>query len=133
MVRSVRTAVIRGELARVWEVVTLVEAYPVWRRDVGRVEVLDAGRFVEYTEKGYATTFTTTQRREGFCWVFLMENRGMTGRWEGLFAAGGPGKTLVRFTEEVQAKGKLPRLVLKGYLRRQQGRFLADLKKAVRG
>lgn len=122
-------AVLPADISRVWEIVTSPERYS-WRSDLGKTEVLSGEKFVEYTKDGYATTFTVTNTEPCRRWEFDMENSRMKGHWTGIFAQAGE-QTEVDFTEEVTAKSLLLKPFVKPFLKKQQGLFLADLKKAL--
>ena len=47
------------DVKKVWEIVTSLEKYS-WRSDLSKIEILNDKQFVEYTNEGYATTFTIT-------------------------------------------------------------------------
>ena len=131
MAISRTAALLPAEPALVWETVTAVGDY-TWRSDLSRTEVLDGDRFVEYTKQGYPTTFTTTVWQPCARWEFDMENARMRGHWTGLFRPA-DGGTQVVFTEAVTPKNPLLGPFVGAYLKKQQARFLADLKKALEG
>ena len=54
----------------------------------------------------------------------------MRGHWTGLFTQTEEG-TEMEFTETVEVKKRFLKLFVKGYLKRQQTRFVSDLKKAL--
>ena len=124
-------AVLPCQLQTVWEAVTAVERYALWRSGLRGVAVLDEKRFVEYTNTGFATTFTTTVWEPYSRWEFDMENRNMTGHWTGVFTPHGQGETAVTFTEQVQVKKVYFRPLITPYLKRQQAQFVLDLRKAL--
>lgn len=118
------------EAEKVWEVVTSLEQYS-WRRDLGRIEVLKEGQqFVEYTKDGYATTFTITAFELCQRYEFDMENSNMQGHWVGIFTEQ-DGKTSIDFTEDVTAKKWFMKPFVRGYLKKQQAAYVADLQKAL--
>lgn len=117
------------ELNKVWETVTSLTAYG-WRSDLGKIEVLSDTRFVEYTKDGYATTFTTTALEPYRRWEFDLENGNITGHWRGLFSEV-DGQTQLVLVEAVTAKKLWMRPFVKTYLKRQQARYIADLKRAL--
>lgn len=117
------------DIRKVWETVTDVENYG-WRSDLSRTEVLDEKRFLEYTTEGYATTFTVTVSEYCKRWEFDMENSNMKGHWIGLFTQKGE-ETEVDFTEEVITKKFFMRPFVSSYLKKQQARFISDLRKAL--
>ena len=114
---------------RVWQVVTDLTS-TAWRSDLARVEVLDESRFVEHTRGGYATNFTVITCEPPRHWAFTMENGNMCGSWEGIFEAA-EGGTLLHCTETVNAKRWWMHPFVPGYLKRQQRRYLEDLRKEL--
>ena len=116
--------------AQVWDTVTDF-AHTAWRSDLARVEVLDEAHFVEHTKSGYATNFTVMACEPICFWAFTMENENMSGFWEGRFEPVGGG-TRLTCTEIVTAKRWWMRPFVPGYLKRQQKRYLDDLRKELR-
>ena len=116
-------------VVRVWQTVTDL-AHTAWRSDLARVEVLDETHFVEYTKSGYATNFTVTACEPFRRWAFTMENDNMFGSWEGVFEAA-EGCTQLTCTEIVHAKHWWMHPLVPGYLKRQQKRYLDDLRKEL--
>lgn len=116
-------------VVQVWQTVTDL-AHTVWRSDLARVEVLDETHFVEYTKSGYATNFTVTACEPFRRWAFTMENDNMFGSWEGVFEAA-EGGTQLTCTEIVHAKHWWMHPFVPGYLKRQQKRYLDDLRKEL--
>ena len=114
---------------RVWQVVTGL-TNTAWRSDLAWVEVLDETHFVEHTKSGYATNFTVTAYEPLRRWAFAMENGNMSGSWEGIFEAA-EGGTRLHCTETVGVKHWLMRPFVPGYLKRQQKRYLDDLRREL--
>ena len=114
---------------RVWQTVTDL-AHTGWRSDLARVEILDETHFVEYTKSGYATHFTIMACEPPRLWAFTMENGNMSGSWEGVFEAV-EGGALLTCTETVTAKRWWMGPFVPGYLKRQQKRYLEDLRKKL--
>lgn len=129
MARSRVKAIFQYEVKKVWEVVTSLENYE-WRSDLSKIEIVNDKTFIEYTKEGYQTTFTMTQREPFARWEFDMDNDNMHGHWIGVFTAR-DGMTEIDFTEEVTAKKLLLKPFVKGYLKKQQERYITDLKKAL--
>ena len=129
MVTVHMTAVLPGDVQQVWTVVTGVENYS-WRSDLSRTEVLSAEQFVEHTQTGAQTLFTITAAEPGRRWELDMENSRMRGHWVGLFSEKGA-ETAIQFTETLHVKNPLLRPFVKRYLRKQQARFVADLRNAL--
>lgn len=114
---------------RVWETVTDLSRQS-WRTDAARVEVTGESSFVEYTAGGFATAFTVTRREPPRFWAFDLENENIRGRWTGEFTPSPKGCKVV-FTEEVAAKRVWMRPLAGLYLRKQQKRYLEDLRRAL--
>ena len=104
--------------------------YPVWRSDVGKTEIRSDRQLIEYTKGGNATVFTVTAAEPYRRWEFDMENSRMRGHWAGIFTAR-EGHTEIVLTETVTAKKLLLRPFVKAYLKKQQARYVSDLKKAL--
>lgn len=114
---------------KVWDIVTSLENYQ-WRSDLSKIEVINETQFVEYTKDGYATTFTITSSEPYKRWAFDMENSNMKGHWTGLFTEKN-GQTEIVFTEDVAPKKWIMKPFIKGFLKKQQELYVADLKKAL--
>lgn len=123
-------AVIQSDIETVWKAVTETERYHTWRSDVSKTETVNDRQFIEYTQDGYPTTFTVTLIEPYRRWEFDIENSNMKGHWIGNFTAEGK-ETVVEFTETVIAKKIFMKPFVKAYLKKQQERFIADLKKAL--
>lgn len=74
-----------------------------------------------------ATRFTITASEFCSLWEFDLENENLRGHWIGVFT---PQKTatMVEFTEKIDVRNPLMRLFARRYLKRQQARYLADLR-----
>ena len=114
---------------RVWQVVTDLTS-TAWRSDLTQVEVLDETHFAEHTKSGYATHFTVTACEPLRRWAFTMENGNMSGSWEGIFETAGSGARLT-CTETVNARHWWMCPFVPGYLKRQQKRYLDDLRREL--
>lgn len=119
----------KTDIEKVWNVVTSLTDYS-WRSDLERIEVTGEKEFVEYTREGYATRFTITAKEPCKRYEFDMENDNMKGHWTGIFAYEN-GVTSIDFTEEVETKKLVMKPFVKGYLKKQQAAYIADLKKAL--
>ena len=118
------------DVVKVWDTVTSLDNY-FWRSDISKVEIVNATQFVEYTKDGYATTFTITAITPYERWELDIENGNIKGHWIGVFLQNG-GETTIDFTESVVAKKLLMKPFVKGYLKKQQALYVADLGKALR-
>ena len=126
---STATALVPHPPERVWAVVTDLDRWQ-WRSDLRRLDHAGEDAFTEYDKTGFPTRFTVTDRRPPSRWAFDVDNANLTGRWTGTFSPEGVG-TRVTFTETITVKKPWMRLFAKGYLRRQQARYLADLGRAL--
>lgn len=122
-------AVIDCDIETVWQIVTSLKDYS-WRGDIAKIEVISEREFIEYTAKGYETTFKITDREELRYWAFDIENTSIHGHWSGVFASK-DGKTEITFTEDITAKKWFMKPFVKGYLQKQQAQYVADLQRAV--
>lgn len=125
---------IRAEFAcdveKVWDVVTSLEEYS-WRSDLGKIEILEPGRrFAEHTKDGYVTEFTITAFEPYKRYEFDMENENMKGHWIGIFSGHG-GKSMIEFTEDVTAEKIFMKPFVKGYLKKQQEKYVEDLRRKL--
>lgn len=128
IVSSIKT-VFQSDIKKVWDTVLSVENYS-WRSDLSRTEVLNEKQFIEYTKDGYTTVFSVTVTEPYKQWEFNMENKNMRGHWVGIFTQKGD-KTEVEFTECITAKKIFLKPFVKIYLKKQQSRFIEDLKKEL--
>lgn len=129
MVTSNIKASIPCDIHIVWNVVTEVKNY-TWRHDLSKTEVISDKKFIEYTKKGYPTTFTITIIEPYRRWEFDMENSNMKGHWVGIFTCK-DNETEIDFTEYVTAKKFFMKPFVKLYLKKQQNQFVLDLKKLL--
>lgn len=125
-------AIIPSDLRKVWDFVLDIENYDTWRSDLGKTEIISEKQFIEYTKDGYSTTFTVTKEDPYRRWEFDMENSDMKGHWIGVFTDKGS-ETEIDFTECVEAKKIFMKPFVKLYLKKQQARFVADMRNALGG
>ncbi len=123
-------AKIPGDIQTVWKTVTDFASYSAWRSDLARTETVSEKQFTEYTKDGYPTAFTVTAEEPYRRWEFDMENSNMRGHWVGIFTSCGM-ETEIDFTECVTAKKFYMKPFVKPFLKKQQGQFVEDLKKAL--
>ena len=126
---SIATALVPYPPERVWAVVTDLDCWQ-WRSVLSRLDHVGEDAFTEYDRSGFPTRFTVTERRPLSRWAFDLDNANLAGRWAGEFRPEGGG-TQVTFTETITVKKPWMRFFAKGYLRRQQARYLADLGRAL--
>lgn len=130
MTVSNRKAILQSDIYSVWETVLGIDDYSKWRSDLSKTEVVNEKQFVEYTKKGYPTTFTVTAAEPYKRWEFDMENGNMKGHWIGIFTAKGT-ETEIDFTEYVTGKNIFLKPFVSAFLKKQQARYVADLMKAL--
>ena len=123
-------SIIQSDIDNVWETVLAVKNYNKWRSDVSKTEIINEKKFIEYTKDGYSTTFTVTFIKPLNRWEFDMENSNMKGHWIGIFTSIDD-KTKIDFTEQVTPKKFFMKPFVKSYLKKQQARFVVDLKKVL--
>ncbi len=128
MAVSTIKATLDKDIETVWKIVTSLTEYQ-WRSDLSKIEVLSENQFVEYTKDGYGTTFTVTACEPCKRWEFDMENSNMTGHWVGQFEEKGD-KTEITFTEDVTARKVILKPLVGIFLKKQQARYVEDLRKA---
>ena len=120
-------AVFPRDIETVWAAVTSLDDCS-WRSDLSKIEVINDRQFAEYTKDGFSTTFTITVKEPFSRYEFDMENENIKGHWTGIFTQNG-NQTEVDFTEDVTAKKLFMKPFVKGYLKKQQARYIEDLRK----
>ncbi len=123
-------AIIQSDIHKVWEIISEINNYSLWRSDVSKTETVNEKQFIEYTKEGYPTTFTITVAEAYKRWEFDMENSNMKGHWIGIFTSKGA-ETEIDFTEHIIAKKFFMKPFVKPFLKKQQAQFVMDLKKAL--
>ena len=120
------------EVEKVWELVTSLDKYS-WRSDLEKIVVTVSDKeFEEHTKDGYVTKFKITAFDEYRNYEFDMENENMQGHWSGKFSYE-DGITLIEFTEDVIAKKLIMKPFVGMYLKKQQVKYIQDLRKALGG
>lgn len=100
-----------------------------WRSDLSKIEIVNEKQFIEYSKEGYPTTFTITPIEPYKRFEFDMDNSTMRGHWIGILTSKGS-KTEIDFTEYVTTKKFFMKPFVKVYLKKQQVKFVNDLKKS---
>ncbi len=118
------------EVEKVWKMVTSLNNYS-WRSDLDKIVVtVPEKEFEEYTKDGYVTKFKITAFDKYKRYEFDMENSNMQGHWTGIFAYSN-GVTVIEFTENVTAKKLIMKPFVGNYLKKQQTKYIHDLKNAL--
>lgn len=132
MAVSAINAEFQCEVEKVWELVTSLDQYS-WRSDLDKIVVtVPEKEFEEHTKDGYVTKFTITAFDECKKYEFDMENDNMQGHWLGKFSHNA-GITYIEFTEDVTAKKWMMKPFVGMYLKKQQAKYIQDLRKALEG
>lgn len=118
---------IPADIETVWKVVTALDDY-AWRSDIVRIERQHDGSFTEYTSSGIATRFIVTSFEPCSRYEFDLENENLQGHWRGRFRQTAHG-TEIMFTETIMVKRWWLIPMVKLFLKKQQKRYVADLKR----
>lgn len=130
MAISNRRVLLPYDLEDVWSIVVSLDNYK-WRSDLSSIEIIEDGkRFAEHTKDGYTTEFTITTLTPMSRYEFDMDNANIHGHWVGKFSKE-QGGCLIDFTENVIAKKIRMKPFVKGYLKKQQATYLADLRRTL--
>ena len=113
---------------RVWQTVTDL-MNTAWRGDLARVEILNETHFVEHTKSGYATSYRYGLRAAR--WAFTMENGSMSGTWEGRGSLRRRRRRPANLHRDRHRQTLVDAPLVPGYLKRQQKRYLDDLRKEL--
>lgn len=130
MVRANIKKVFYCDKDRLWDIIINNYNYS-WRSDISKIEVIDEEHFIEYTKNNYPTKFTITSKIKLEKYEFDLENSNIKGKWTGLFREVSDGKIELDFTEEIEVKNFLMKLLTKLYLKSQQKRYMKDLESEV--
>lgn len=129
MAVSTIKATFHCDIENVWKIVTDLENY-AWRSNLSRIEITGKNTFTEYTTDGFSTDFTVTANERFSRWEFDLENANISGHWTGVFIPNG-NTTNIEFTENVTAKKFFMKPLLKTFLKKQQARYIEDLRRAL--
>lgn len=116
-------------IQQVWNLMTSLDTY-AWRSDISEIKVLDDQKLQERSLDGITTTFTITKKEPYRVYAFSIENKNMSGSWEGCLYDTDAG-TQVIFTEEVRVKKFYMKPFIKGFLQKQQETYMQDLANAL--
>lgn len=134
-VTTVREAIVRAPVDRVFALVTDVAHQPEWRSDVGRITVADDGAsWVEHTRSGDDINFRAVETVPNSKFEIVYQSKlGFSGRWVGSFTPRDAETTVFRIEETTTTPSILGRLM--GRIFAPPGShtdlYLNDLEKAV--
>ena len=127
MVKTTIEAVFNEPIETIWHIVTDL-GNAEWRSDLSKIEVLEDKKvFIEYTNQGFPTKFVITAYEPLKLYAFTMDNKNISGKWIGEFQAISETKTKIIFVEDVSSKKIYMKPFVKGYLNKQQKRYVEDL------
>lgn len=117
---------------KVWDIVTNNKDYH-WRSDLEKIEIVDEIHFIEYNNEKNYTTFTITQKQPYEIYTFTMENQLFLGRWTGIFQEDEKEGTKILFTEEIQIKNPVMRIIalFAMNIKKMQTTYIKDLKRKL--
>ena len=115
---------------KLWEIITDNANYK-WRTDLLKIEIKDETHFIEYTTNNFPTYFTITAKEKLKEYKFDLENTNLKGKWIGIFKELPNGNIELDFTEEIEVKNFIMKLLAKPYLKSQQKKYMKDLEKEL--
>ncbi len=113
-----------------WKIITDNDDFS-WRSDLSDIQITDDTHFIEIDKSGYPTYFTITKKEMFKEYRFDLENSNIKGRWIGKFEEIAENVIELDFTEEIEAKNLLIKLLAKSYLQSQQKKYCRDLQKKI--
>ena len=119
----------KSKVEKVWDVVTNNEDYQ-WRSDVKCLEIINDEEFIEHTESDFETHFIITKKEYCKQYEFDLQNKNMKGHWTSTFEKTPQGCVVV-FTEVVEVRNMVMKLMAKPYLKKQQRKYRDDLYKKL--
>ncbi|MBS5682492.1 MAG: polyketide cyclase [Clostridia bacterium] len=115
---------------KLWDIITDNSNYK-WRTDLLKIEIKDETHFIEYTTNNFPTYFTITAKEKLKEYKFDLENTNLKGKWIGIFKELPNGNIELDFTEEIEVKNFIMKLLAKPYLKSQQKKYMKDLEKEL--
>ncbi|MFI3257947.1 MAG: hypothetical protein R3Y36_06590 [Spirochaetales bacterium] len=126
---AVITATFASNIEKVWQIVTDNHNFR-WRSDVSDIQIADENHFIEISTNGYKTEFEITDKKSFKYYAFKIKGQNMSGEWQGIFSECENG-THIEFIEKITVKNPLMYVLLGFYLKKQQSRYIRDLRKAL--
>ncbi len=121
------TAYFESDLKKIWDIVTDTNNTS-WRSDITRTEASEE-EFTEYSGN-IQTKFKIIAKEPYRYYALEISNKNLSGRWDGIFSPDGGGSKL-DITEEITVSSPAMKLLAGVYLRRQQRKYISDLKRAL--
>lgn len=130
MVKSIIKKQFHCDKDKLWDVITDNYNYS-WRSDLSKIDIIDEKHFIEYGKNNFPTYFTITAKEKLKEYKFNLENANFKGKWIGIFKELPNGNIELDFTEEIEVKNFIMKLLAKFYLKSQQKKYMKDLEKEL--
>lgn len=130
MVKSIIKKQFHCDKDKLWDVITDNYNYS-WRSDLSKIDIIDEKHFIEYGKNNFPTYFTITAKEKLKEYKFNLENANLKGKWIGIFKELPNGNIELDFTEEIEVKIFIMKLLAKFYLKSQQKKYMKDLEKEL--
>lgn len=131
MVKSIIKKQFHCDKDKLWDVITDNYNY-YWRSDLSKIDIIDEKHFIEYGKNNFPTYFTITAKEKLKEYKFNLENANLKGKWIGIFKELQNGNIELDFTEEIEVKNFIMKLLAKFYLKSQQKKYMKDLEKELK-
>ena len=131
MVKSIIKKQFHCDKDKLWDVITDNYNYS-WRSDLPKIDIIDEKHFIEYGKNNFPTYFTITAKEKLKEYKFNLENANLKGKWIGIFKELPNGNIELDFTEEIEVKNFIMKLLAKFYLKSQQKKYMKDLEKELK-
>ncbi len=131
MVKSIIKKKFHCDKDKLWDVITDNYNYS-WRSDLSKIDIIDEKHFIEYGKNNFPTYFTITAKEKLKEYKFNLENANLKGKWIGIFKELPNGNIELDFTEEIEVKNFIMKLLAKFYLKSQQKKYMKDLEKELK-
>lgn len=131
MVKSIIKKQFHCDKDKLWDVITDNYNYS-WRSDLSKIDIIDEKHFIEYGKNNFPTYFTITAKEKLKEYKFNLENANLKGKWIGIFKELQNGNIELDFTEEIEVKNFIMKLLAKFYLKSQQKKYMKDLEKELK-
>lgn len=99
---------------------------------LSKIDIIDEKHFIEYGNNNFPTYFTITAKEKLKEYKFNLENANLKGKWIGIFKELPNGNIELDFTEEIEVKNFIMKLLAKFYLKSQQKKYMKDLEKELK-
>lgn len=114
----------------IWNIITDNNNYN-WRSDLSKIEIIDETHFIEYDKNNFPTYFTITKKEKPKEYKIEIENSNIKGKWTGVLKVLPNNKIELDFTEEIEPKKLILKLLAKPYLKKVQKTYIKDLEKEL--